>query len=218
MGSIMKKILIPIFLVIFFSVSASAETYIITGTATYSDNSQLVMQDISLDCDAGESGCLKFQGTTTQTDRYGNYTLAFNVDEEDDGTRILLSVKGEDFPHTINLELLRNSGGSITKNIKLSGDSTPMGAGFSSACCLVLFVVVALYVIGKTSRMLSTPTERMEFRGYKPEKFVQCPVCDILVPNHQLTKHLIVDHDIEMFEAGEMCGKVLRGTWSNEEE
>jgi len=214
----MKRLLIPLILVICFSVSASAETYIITGTATYSDNSQLVLQDISIGCEASENNCRQFQGTTTQTDRYGNFTLAFTVDEEDDGTRILLTVKGEEFPHTIDLDRLRASGGSVIQNIRLSGDSTPMGSGFSSACCLILFVVMALYILGKTARMLSTPAGRMEFRGYKPEKYVQCPVCNIPVAHHQLTKHLIVDHDIEMFEAGQMAGKVLRGTWSTEEE
>ncbi len=214
----MRRILIPLAMVVFFSISASAETYIITGTATYSDNSQLVLQDISIDCEQSESQCRQFQGTTTQTDRYGNYTLAFSVDDDDDGVQILLSVKGEDFPHTINLDRLRANGGSITQNLRLSGDSTPMGAGFSSACCLLMFVIVSLYVVGKSARMLSTPAGRMEFRGYKPEKYAQCPVCDLSVPHHQLTKHLIVDHDIEMFEAGEMAGKVLRETWSNQEE
>jgi len=214
----MRRILIPLALVLFFSVSASAETYIITVTATYSDNSQLVLQDISIGCETSESNCRQFQGTTTQTDRYGNFTLAFNVDEEDDGTRILLTVKGEEFPHTIDLDRLRASGGSVIQNIRLSGDSTPMGSGFSSACCLILFVIMAIYILGKTARMLSTPAGRMEFRGYKPERYVQCPVCDIPVAHHQLTKHLIVDHDIEMFEAGQMAGKVLRGTWSTEEE
>ena len=214
----MKRLLIPLILVICFSVSASAETYIITGTATYSDNSQLVLQDISIGCEASENNCRQFQGTTTQTDRYGNFTLAFTVDEEDDGTRILLKVKGEEFPHTIDLDRLRASGGSVIQNIRLSGDSTPMGSGFSSACCLILFVVMALYILGKTARMLSTPAGRMEFRGYKPERYVQCPVCNIPVAHHQLTKHLILDHDIEMFEAGQMAGKVLRGTWSTEEE
>ena len=214
----MRRILIPLALVLFFSVSASAETYIITGTATYSDNSQLVLQDISIGCETSESNCRQFQGTTTQTDRYGNFTLAFNVDEEDDGTRILLTVKGEEFPHTIDLDRLIASGGSVIQNIRLSGDSTPMGSGFSSACCLILFVIMAIYILGKTARMLSTPAGRMEFRGYKPERYVQCPVCDIPVAHHQLTKHLIVDHDIEMYEAGQMAGKVLRGTWSTEEE
>ena len=44
---------------------------------------------------------------------------------------------------------------------------------------------------------------------------------DLKILKDALNSHgffTIIDHDIEMFEAGEMCGKVLRGTWSNEEE
>ena len=159
----MKRLLIPLILVISFSISVSAETYIINGRATYADNSQVVLQDISIDCEPSENSCRQFKGTATQTDRYGNFTLVFSVNEEDDGTQILLSLRGEQFPHSINLELLQASGGSITQNIKLSQDSTPMGAGFSSACCLLLFVIMGIFVLGKSARMLSTPAGRMEF-------------------------------------------------------
>ena len=86
----MKRLLIPLFLVLTFSITASAETYIITGRATYSDNSQLVLQDITIDCEPSESQCRQFQGTTTQTDRYGNFTMAFSVDEDDDGLGLRL--------------------------------------------------------------------------------------------------------------------------------
>ena len=116
----MKRILIPVLLVLFFSLNASAQTYIINGRATYADNSQVQFQDITIDCEIGENDCLKFTGTTAQTDRSGNFTLTFNVNEEDDGTPILLKVRGEEFPHTLNLALLDNAGGSLTQNIKLS--------------------------------------------------------------------------------------------------
>ena len=212
----MKRILIPVLLVLFFSLNVSAQTYIINGRATYADNSQVQFQDVTIDCEIGENDCLKFTGTTTQTDRSGNFTLTFNVNEEDDGTPILLKVRGEEFPHTLNIALLENAGGSLTQNIKLSQNPTPPGSGFGSACCILLFVITAIYVVGKTARMLSTPAGRMEFRGYKPSRMVECPVCNIHVAQHQLVKHLIVDHDIEMFEAGEMAGKAMRAKWENE--
>ena len=174
----MKRILIPVLLVLFFSLNVSAQTYIINGRATYADNSQVQFQDITIDCEIGENDCLKFTGTTTQTDRSGNFTLTFNVNEEDDGTPILLKVRGEEFPHTLNLALLENAGGSLTQNIKLSQNPTPPGSGFGSACCILLFVITAIYVVGKTARMLSTPAGRMEFRGYKPSRMLECPECN----------------------------------------
>ena len=49
----------------------------------------------------------------------------------------------------------------------------------------------------------------LEFMGYKRARELQCPVCKGMVFQHELVKHLIVDHDVEPFEAGEMTGKVM---------
>ena len=170
----MRRLLLPVLALVLFSVTVSAETYILTGTATYADNSQVQVYDITIDCETGESNCLQFNGATTQTDRYGNYTLAIGVDEKDDGTRILLKLRGEEFLHTINLELLEASGGSITKNIKLEQYPSPAST-------------------------------------------LECPTCGEVVAQHQLLKHLVEVHDMELVEAGELTGKAMRNTWSEEE-
>ena len=213
----MRRLLLPVLVLTLLSVTVSAETYIITGRATYADNSQVSLYDISIDCDGSENNCFQFRGTTTQTDRYGNYTMAISVNEGDDGTTILLELKGEEFPHTIALSLLESSDGSITQNIKLAQYPSPAGSGFSSGCCLFLFIIMALYIITKTARMLSTPQGRMEFRGYKPARTLECPTCGEVVAQHQFLKHLVVEHDLELIEAGEITGKAMRATWSEEE-
>ena len=213
----MRRLLLPVLVLTLLSVTVSAETYIITGRATYADNSQVSLYDISIDCDGSENNCFQFRGTTTQTDRYGNYTMAISVNEGDDGTTILLELKGEEFPPTIDLSLLESSDGSITQNIKLAQYPSPAGSGFSSGCCLFLFIIMALYIITKTARMLSTPQGRMEFRGYKPARTLECPTCGEVVAQHQLLKHLVVEHDLELIEAGEITGKAMRATWSEEE-
>jgi hypothetical protein len=38
-----------------------------------------------------------------------------------------------------------------------------------------------------------------------------------MVLQHQLVMHLIVEHDMEPEDAGELTGKVMRRTWSEEE-
>jgi hypothetical protein len=38
-----------------------------------------------------------------------------------------------------------------------------------------------------------------------------------MVFQHELVKHLIVDHDLDPLDAGEITGKVMRRTWSEEE-
>ena len=200
----------PILLVLFFSVTVSAETYIITGRATYADNSQVQLYDIGIDCEDGENDCLKFRGNTAQTDRYGNYTMVLSVNEEDNGTRILLTLRGEEFVHRIDLAVLESSQGTITQNLKLSQYPSPAGSGFGSGCCLLLFVIMAVYILAKTARMLSTKQGRLHFRGYKPVKTLECPKCNLVVSQSQLLRHLVVEHDMEITDAGQLTGKTMR--------
>ncbi len=207
----------PVLLVLFFSVTVSAETYIITGRATYADNSQVQLYDIGIDCEDGENDCLKFRGNTAQTDRYGNYTMVLSVNEEDNGTRILLTLRGEEFVHKIDLAVLESSQGTITQNLKLSQYPSPAGSGFGSGCCLLLFVIMAVYILAKTARMLSTKQGRLHFRGYKPVKTLECPKCNLVVSQSQLLRHLVVEHDMEITDAGQLTGKTMRKTWSEEE-
>ena len=213
----MRRILIPVLLVILFSLTVSAETYVITGRATYADNSQVQFYDIGIDCENAENNCLKYRGNTAQTDRYGNYTMVLSVDEEDNGTRILLTLRGEEFVHIIDQSATELSGGPVTQNIKLSQYPSPSGSGFSSLCCLLLFVFMAIYIIGKTARMLSTKQGRLQFRGYKPVKTLECPKCNLVVSQSQLLLHLVVEHDMEITDAGNLTANTMRKTWSEEE-
>ncbi len=84
-------------------------------------------------------------------------------------------------------------------------------------CFIVLFVLVFVSVLLRTGRRLSTKQGRLEFMGYKQAKQLQCPICDEMVFQHELVMHLIVDHDMEAFDAGQLTGKVMRRTWSEEE-
>ena len=213
----MRRILIPVLLVVLFSLTVSAETYVITGRATYADNSQVQFYDIGIDCENAENNCLKYRGNTAQTDRYGNYTMVLSVDEEDNGTRILLTLQGEEFVHIIDQSATELSGDPVTQNIKLSQYPSPSGSGFSSLCCLLLFVFMAIYIIGKTARMLSTKQGRLQFRGYKPVKTLECPKCNLVVSQSQLLLHLVVEHDMEITDAGNLTANTMRKTWSEEE-
>ena len=82
---------------------------------------------------------------------------------------------------------------------------------------IVLFVLVVVSVLLSTGRRLSTNQGRLEFMGYKPAKTLECPLCDEVVAQHELIKHLIIVHDMDPQDAGELTGKVMRKTWSEEE-
>ena len=53
--------------------------------------------------------------------------------------------------------------------------------------------------------------------GFRRAPLLECPLCQEMVFQHEMIKHLIVDHDIEPFDAGEMTGMVMRKTWTEEE-
>jgi hypothetical protein len=84
-------------------------------------------------------------------------------------------------------------------------------------CFIVLFVVAFVSVLLRTGSRLSTKRGRLEFMGYRQAKQLKCPKCEEMVFQHELVKHLIVDHDLDPLEAGEITGMVMRRTWSEEE-
>jgi hypothetical protein len=89
--------------------SVSAETYRISGMATYGDNTAVLLQNIEVQCLPGDADCYQYRGATALLDAYGTYTLVLEVEEEDDATEILLTLRGEQFPHTLDLDTFRNT-------------------------------------------------------------------------------------------------------------
>jgi len=104
-----------------------------------------------------------------------------------------------------------------TQDIQLAQDPPPSGVFMGFGCFIVLFVLVFVSVLLRTGRRLSTAQGRMEFAGFRPARMLECPECGEHVPQHELVKHLIVDHDFDPMDAGQLTGKVMRRLWSEEE-
>ena len=214
----MKRVFLVGLLVLLLCPIVSAETYRISGKATYSDDSPVSLDYVYVECEVGVYECYQYRGTKAMTDAYGDFTVVIDTDNEEDGLEILLSLRGENFTHTIDLIAHQNSQeNKVYQNLQLSQNPPPSGVFMGFGCFIVLFVLVFVSVLLRTGRRLSTKEGRLEFMGYKRARELQCPVCKEMVFQHELVKHLIVDHDIEPFEAGEMTGKVMRKTWSEEE-
>ena len=214
----MRKILVAVLVIVFFSPAVQAETYRISGKATYADNSPVSLDYVYVECEQGEYDCYQYRGTKAMTDAYGSFTLVIDAGPEEDELPILLTLLGENFTHVIDISKLQNSPeNKVYQDIKLSQNPTPSGVFMGFGCFIVLFVLVFVSVLLRTGRRLSTPRGRLEFMGYKIAKQLECPECKEMIYQHELVKHLIVDHDIEPMEAGEMTGLVMRRTWAEEE-
>ena len=214
----MRRVLLVILFAVILFPLASAETYRISGRATYADGSVVQLDYVSVQCEQSNFDCYQYRGTNVLTDAYGDFTVVIDADGEEDDLDILLALRGETFTHTIDIAKHQSSSeGKVYQDIQLAQDPPPSGVFMGFGCVIVLFTLVFISVILRTGRRLSTKQGRMEFMGYKRAKQLQCPLCDEMVSQHELVMHLIVEHDMEAFDAGQLTGKVMRRTWSEEE-
>ena len=214
----MRRVLLVLLLGVLLLPLASAETYRISGRATYADGSAVQLDYVSVQCEQAQFDCYQYRGTTALTDAYGDFTIVIEADDEEDDLDILLALRGETFPHTIDISLHQNSSQSrVYQDIQLDQNPPPSGVFMGFGCFIVLFVLVFVSVLLRTGRRLSTAQGRREFAGFRPARMLECPKCKKPVVQHELVKHLIVDHDFDPLDAGQLTGKVMRRIWSEEE-
>ena len=214
----MRRVIIAVLLIVLIAPSAQAETYRITGKATFADSTPVTLDYVYVQCIPGDFACYQYRGAQSITDAYGYYSIVIDVTEDEDEMDILLNLRGENFTHTIDIQAYRDSSNNqMVQDIRLEQNPPPSGVFLGFGCFIVLFTLVFVSVLLRTGRRLSTREGRMQFMGMKQARLLECPTCKQMVAQHEFVMHLIVDHDMEAFEAGELAGKVMRRTWSEEE-
>jgi len=199
-------------LLVFFAVPslAEAETYRISGIVTYSDGTTVNYNDIEIVCQSQEYDCHPFRGIESNTDMYGRFTLDLDVEEYHDGAELILNVRNENFSHIIDISKMRNSSQNFVANdIQLLQNRPPAPIFSGFTCGLIILSLAFGMVIVRTATRLMTPKGRAEFVGYRAPRIVYCPECHGQIEQHRLISHLIVEHEIEPLEAGEIAGLVF---------
>jgi hypothetical protein len=214
----MRRVLLALLFAVILLPIASAETYRISGKATYADGSAVQLDYVSVQCEQSNFDCYQYRGTNVITDAYGDFTIVIDADAGEDDLDILLALRGETFTHTIDISAHENSSESkLYQDLQLAQNPPPSGVFMGFGCFIVLFVLVFVSVLLRTGRRLATPRGRMEFMGYRPARQLECPKCKESVVQHELVKHLIIEHDLDPVDAGQLTGKVMRRLWSEEE-
>ena len=184
---------------------ASAESYSISGTATYSNSVPVEIGKIQVECEEFEYDCHTFRGIEATTDRKGEFTITLELDESYDGAEIFLALKGESFPHTIDLEESRSPpSGSVNQDITLQQDSPPAPLFTGLACG---GAVIAIAFIAALDRKPAPTVSRAQQRTTALE-IVSCPICGEKTESYLLIRHLIVDHEVDPSEAPEIAERV----------
>ena len=181
---------------------ASAESYSISGTATYSNSVPVEIGKIQVECEEFEYDCHTFRGMETTTDRKGEFMITLELDESYDGAEIFLSLKGERFSHTIDLEESRSPpSGSVNQDITLQQDSPPAPLFTGLACG---GAVIAIAFIAALDRKPAPTISRSQQRTRALE-IASCPICGEKTESYLLIRHLIVDHEVDPTEAASIA-------------
>ena len=207
----MRSLWVAVLLVFFvFPSLVEAETYRISGIVTYSDGSTVNYNDVEIICQSQEYDCHPFRGTESNTDMYGRFTLELDVEEYHDGAELILNVRNENFSHIIDISEMQNSSQNFVDNdIQLLQNRPPAPIFSGFTCGLIIFSLAFGMVLVRTATRLMTPVGRAEFVGYRAPRIVECPECHGRIEQHRLISHLIVEHEIEPLEAGEIAGIVF---------
>ena len=205
-----KQIWLAIAALVLASSSVSAESYSISGTATYSNAVPVEIGKIQVECEEFEYDCHTFRGIQATTDRKGEFTITLELDESYDGAELFLALKGERFLHTIDLNESRSSpSGYVNQDITLQEDSPPAPLFTGLACG---GAVIAIAFIAALDRKPAPTLSRSQQRTTALE-IVSCPICGEKAESYLLIRHLIVDHQVDPSEASEIAERV-----SSEEE
>ena len=176
----------------------SAESYSISGTATYSNAVPVEIGKIQVECEEFEYDCHTFRGIEATTDRKGEFTITLELDESYDGAEIFLALKGERFSHTIDLDESRSPpSGYVNQDITLQQNSPPAPLFTGLACG---GAVIAIAFIAALDRKPAPTISRSQQRTTALE-IVSCPICGEKTESYLLIRHLIVDHEVDPTEA-----------------
>ena len=193
-----KQIWLAIAALVLASSSVSAESYSISGTATYSNAVPVEIGKIQVECEEFEYDCHTFRGIQATTDRKGEFTITLELDESYDGAELFLALKGERFLHTIDLDESRSPpSGSVKQDITLQQDSPPAPLFTGLACG---GAVIAIAFIAALDRKPAPTISRSQQRTTALE-IVSCPICEEKTESYLLIRHLIVDHQVDPTEA-----------------
>ena len=192
------RIWLAIAALVLASSCVSAESYSISGTATYSNAVPVEIGKIQVECEEFEYDCHTFRGIQATTDRKGEFTITLELDESYDGAELFLALKGERFLHTIDLNESRSSpSGYVNQDITLQEDSPPAPLFTGLACG---GAVIAIAFIAALDRKPAPTISRSQQRTTALE-IVSCPICEEKTESYLLIRHLIVDHQVDPTEA-----------------
>jgi hypothetical protein len=167
---------------------------------------------VEIDCSPGktdDSLCSLNTERGSSTGLGGIYELVLHFHSSDHGKTLILTVEGEEFNHTIDLEggdgEMAEEDRYVTLDLRLGSD-VPVWSYFTPFIVMaILIIFTILFIMKKKERWIFSP-KAVQTGAVERTDLVDCPKCDAKLRSDNMVRHLTSKHWMKENEAKALVG------------
>jgi len=186
--------------------------YTISGKVLDLDGDTIRGVKVEIDCSPGksdESLCSLNKERGSSTGLGGIYELVLHFHSSDHGKTLILTVEGEEFNHTIDLEgsdgEMTEEDRYVTMDLRLSGEVSVWSYFMPFIVMAILIISTILFIMKKKERWIFSP-KAVQTGAVERTDLVDCPKCDAKLRSDNMVRHLTSKHWMKEGEAKSLVG------------
>jgi hypothetical protein len=209
-------VLIALFL-LSFTTSVQAEhewdhRYTISGKVLDLDGDTVRGAKVEIDCSPGktdESLCDLNAERGSSTGLGGIYELVLHFHSSDHGKTLILTVEGEEFNHTVDLEgddeEMAEEDRYVTMDLRLNGE-VPVWSYFMPFIVMTTLIIFTILFIMKKKEIWIFAPKAVQTGAVERTALVDCPKCDAKLRSDNMVRHLTSKHWMKDEDAKSLVG------------
>ena len=181
--------------------------YTISGKVLDLDGDTIRGVKVEIDCSPGksdESLCSLNKERGSSTGLGGIYELVLHFHSSDHGKTLILTVEGEEFNHTIDLEgsdgEMTEEDRYVTMDLRLSSEVSVWSYFMPFIVMAILIISTILFIMKKKERWIFSP-KAVQTGAVERTDLVDCPKCDAKLRSDNMVRHLTSKHWMKEGEA-----------------
>ena len=186
--------------------------YTISGKVLDLDGDAVRGVKVEIDCSPGktdESLCDLNTERGSSTGVSGIYELVLHFHSSDHGKTLILTVEGEEFNHTIDLEggdgEMAEEDRYVTMDLRLSSD-VQVWSYFTPFIVMAFLIIFTILFIMKKKEIWIFAPKAVQTGVVERTDLVDCPKCDAKLRSDNMVRHLTSKHWMKEDEAKSLVG------------
>ena len=167
---------------------------------------------VEIDCSQGKSDdslCSLNKERGSSTGLGGIYELVLHFHSSDHGKTLILTVEGEEFNHTIDLEggdgKMTEEDRYVTMDLRLSSEVSVWSYFMPFIVMTILIIFTILFIMKKKEMGFFSP-KATAIKVVERSDLVACPKCDAKLRSDNMVRHLTSKHWMKDDEAKALIG------------